>query len=86
MKPAKTRQIRPVPTQWAQMPCGEFYRDALSHHLQPTLAKLYGFHLLKIGSLSAEIATEACGISHQVNVGESGDKLQVIASDRKRHV
>lgn len=80
MKPAKTRQIRPVPTQWAQMPCGEFYRDALSHHLQPTLAKLYGFHLLKIGSLSAEIATEACGISHQVNVGESGDNLQVIAS------
>ncbi|KQN63019.1 MULTISPECIES: methyltransferase domain-containing protein [unclassified Erwinia] len=80
MKPAKTRQIRPVPTQWAQMPCGEFYRDALSHHLQPTLAKLYGFHLLKIGSLSAEIATDACGISHQVNVGESGDNLQVIAS------
>lgn len=80
MKPAKTRQIRPVPTQWAQMPCGEFYRDALSHHLQPALAKLYGFHLLKIGSLSAEIATDGCGISHQVNVGESGDNLQVIAS------
>ena len=58
MKPAKTRQIRPVPTQWAQMPCGEFYREALSHHLQPALAKLYGFHLLKIGSLSAEIATD----------------------------
>lgn len=80
MKPAKTRQIRPIPTRWAEMPCGELYRDALSHHLQPALAKLYGYHLLKIGSLSAGIETEGCAIAHQVNVGLSGDDLQVVAS------
>ncbi|ROR06738.1 class I SAM-dependent methyltransferase [Erwinia sp. JUb26] len=79
MKPAKTRQIRHVPDSWSQIPCGEFYRDALAHHLRPSLAKLYGFHLLKVGDLSAEIDTEACAISHQVNVGLKGDKLQVKA-------
>ncbi|MTD27254.1 class I SAM-dependent methyltransferase [Erwinia sorbitola] len=69
MKPAKTRQIRHVPESWSQIPCGEFYRDALSHHLRPSLGKLYGFHLLKIGNLSAEIDTASCAISHQVSVG-----------------
>lgn len=79
MKPAKTRQISRVPGSWSQMPCGEFYRDALSHHLRPSLAKLYGFHFLKVGDLSAEIDTESCAISHQVNVGLSGSTLQVKA-------
>lgn len=79
MKPAKTRHIRQVPDSWAEIPWGEFYRDALNKHLQPCLAKLYGFHLLKVGHLSAEIDTESCAISHQVNVGLSGEGLQVKA-------
>lgn len=79
MKPAKTRQIRHVPDSWSAIPWGEFYRDALTRHLQPCLAKMYGFHLLKVGSLSAEIDTEQCAISHQVNVGLSGENMQVKA-------
>ncbi len=63
------------------MPWGDYFRDALAQHLQPCLSKLYGFHLLKIGNLSAEIDTQACPVSHQVNVGRAGDAdaLQVIA-------
>lgn len=79
MKPAKTRHIRHVPHSWEEMPWGDYYRDALTRHLQPCLDRLYGFHLLKIGQLSAEIDTEHCAISHQVNVGLTGDNLQVIA-------
>lgn len=79
MKPAKTRHIRHVPRSWEEMPWGDYYRDALTRHLQPCLDRLYGFHLLKIGQLSAEIDTENCAISHQVNVGLTGDNLQVIA-------
>ncbi len=45
------------------MPWGEYYRESLERHMKPWLAKLYGFHLLKIGNLSAEINTEACAIS-----------------------
>ena len=47
------------------MPWGEYYRETLEQQMKPWLAKLYGFHLLKIGNLSAEINTEACAISHQ---------------------
>lgn len=79
MKSAKTRHIRQAPHSWSQIPWGEFYRDALIKHLQPCLGRMYGFHLLKLGQLSAEIDTESCAISHQVNVGLNGDNVQVIA-------
>lgn len=40
---------------------------------------MYGFHLLKIGNLSAEINTESCAISHQVCVSLNGSPVQVKA-------
>jgi hypothetical protein len=61
------------------MPWGEYYRESLERQMKPWLAKLYGFHLLKIGNLSAEINTEACAISHQVNVSLQGNPIQVKA-------
>ncbi len=79
MKPAKTRQILTAPHSWRDMPWGDYFRDALTQQLQPYLGKLYGFHMLKIGNLSAEINTEHCAISHQVNVGSEGELLQVLA-------
>jgi len=80
MKPAKTRQILNAPLSWRDMPWGDYFRDALTQQLQPYLGKLYGFHMLKLGNLSAEINTENCSISHQVNVGSEGELLQVLAN------
>ncbi|MBV8041298.1 class I SAM-dependent methyltransferase [Pluralibacter sp.] len=79
MKPARIPLTVTAPGHWAEMPWGEYYREALEQQLKPWLTKLYGFHLLKIGNLSAEINTEACAISHQVNVSLGGEPRQVIA-------
>ena len=79
MKPARIPQIVSAPEHWAQLPKGEYFRDALERQLKPWLAKMYGFHLLKIGNLSAEINTESCAISHQVNVSLAGQPIQVKA-------
>lgn len=79
MKPAHILQKLTSPQSWAELPWGEYYREALERQLQPWWAKLFGFHLLKIGNLSAELATEKCAISQQVNVGSEGEGLQVIA-------
>ncbi|AGB79573.1 class I SAM-dependent methyltransferase [Pseudocitrobacter corydidari] len=79
MKPARIPQTVAAPGHWAEMPWGEYYREALERQLKPWLTKLYGFHLLKIGNLSAEINTEACAISHQVNVSLTGNPIQVKA-------
>lgn len=80
MKPAKTRQILNAPRSWHDMPWGVYFRDALTQQLQPYLGKLYGFHMLKLGNLSAEINTDNCAISHQVSVGTEGEQLQVLAN------
>ncbi|AJJ61473.1 class I SAM-dependent methyltransferase [Yersinia aldovae] len=80
MKPAQTRQKINAPASWAELPWGEYYRAALEQQLQPWWPKFFGFHLLKIGHLSAEIASDTCAISHQVNVGEQGKNMQVLAS------
>ncbi|MDN0123434.1 class I SAM-dependent methyltransferase [Yersinia aleksiciae] len=80
MKPAQTRRKIDVPASWAELPWGEYYRTAIEQQLQPWWPKFFGFHLLKIGHLSAEIASDKCAISHQVNVGERGKNMQVFAS------
>lgn len=79
MKPARKSQTVAAPECWAAIPKGEYYREALEHQLKPWFAKMYGFHLLKIGNLSAEINSEACAISHQVNVSLQGSPMQVQA-------
>ncbi|MEX5412707.1 class I SAM-dependent methyltransferase [Atlantibacter hermannii] len=79
MKPARIPKTYQTPGHWAELPWGEYYRDALEYQMRPWLAKMFGFHLLKIGNLSAEINTESCAISHQVNVATHGEQLQVRA-------
>lgn len=79
MKPARTPRTFVAPASWDDLPKGAHYREALEKELKPWLAKMYGFHLLKIGNLSAEINVESCAISHQVNVSLAGDPAQVRA-------
>ncbi|PSN09188.1 class I SAM-dependent methyltransferase [Siccibacter turicensis] len=79
MKTARIPHKLVAPSRWDELPAGERYRLSLEQQLQPWLAKMYGFHLLKIGNMSAEINTEACAISHQVSVSLSGSPQQVRA-------
>ncbi|QCR35223.1 methyltransferase domain-containing protein [Nissabacter sp. SGAir0207] len=68
-----------LPRSWEEIPRGEAFRAALEQQLQPWWPKMYGYHLLKLGNLSAGIDSEKCPISHQVNVGLCGEGLQVLA-------
>lgn len=77
MKPARVPQTVVAPDCWGDLPWGELYRKALERQLNPWFTKMYGFHLLKIGNLSAEINCEACAVSHQVNVSAQGMPVQV---------
>ncbi len=71
MKPAQIRQNIETPASWAELPWGEYYRAALNSNCNPG-GQNFWFHLLKVGHLSAEIASDKCAIAHQVNVGEWG--------------
>lgn len=80
MKPAYIPRKIQSPQSWAELPWGEYYREALERQIQPWWSKIFGFHLLKVGCLSAEIASEKCAIAHQVNICEEGHNMQVVAS------
>ncbi len=55
-------------------------KEALERQLNPWFAKMYGFHLLKIGNLSAGNRIPAWrGLSHQVNVSSRGSPMRVLA-------
>lgn len=80
MKPARITGPLTAPMHWDELPWGNSSKLALELELKPWLEKIFGFHLLKIGNLSTEINTEACAISHQVNIAQQGTNLQVRAS------
>lgn len=80
MKPAQSYLKTHAPTSWSELPWGEYYRAAIEEAMQPWWSKFFGFHLLKIGHLSAEIASDQCSISHQVSAVEQGYNTQVLAS------
>lgn len=79
MKAASKSVKYPAPKHWSAMTSGPAYQTALNAQIQPWLSKMFGFHLLKIGNLSAELDTRECAIAHQVNVASSGENIQVIA-------
>ncbi|WP_216073685.1 hypothetical protein, partial [Acinetobacter baumannii] len=57
-----------MPSSWRNIPWGEYYRMAIELRLQNWWPKIYGFHMLKLGQLSAELDTKSSMVSHQVNV------------------
>ncbi|NHB95899.1 class I SAM-dependent methyltransferase [Photorhabdus stackebrandtii] len=79
MKSAHTTQNISPPASWSDLPWGEYYRAALEHQLQPWWQKIFGFHMLKVGNLSAEINSKECPIFNQINVGKEGKNMQVIS-------
>ncbi|HBO24254.1 MAG TPA: SAM-dependent methyltransferase [Providencia sp.] len=80
MKPARIEKQFQMPVSWSDIPFGEQYRQALENQLRPWWPKMFGFHLLKLGHLSAEIQTKECMIAHQFNVSNNDPRAQVIAS------
>ncbi|OTA20352.1 SAM-dependent methyltransferase [Xenorhabdus beddingii] len=78
MRSARSIKKITPPDSWVELPWGEYYRVALERQLEPWWSKIFGFHLLKIGNLSAEIDSRSCLVSHQVNVGSQGKNMDVI--------
>ncbi|CUX96978.1 class I SAM-dependent methyltransferase [Candidatus Hoaglandella endobia] len=79
MKPAQLHKVIVSPTSWDAIPKGTYYRQVLEQGLKKWWPKLFGFYLLKIGALSADLDTGDCAILHQINIGLEGKNLHVIA-------
>ncbi len=80
MKAARSGKPICMPSSWRNIPWGEYYRMAIELRLQNWWPKIYGFHMLKLGQLSAELDTKSSMVSHQVNVTTTTTNTDVMAS------
>jgi SAM-dependent methyltransferase len=71
LKPAISLQTEKVPTSWQDFPHGSYIQQEIEQRLTPWLPRVFGYHLLKMGPLSAQLDTSACCIKHQVNVAKT---------------
>jgi SAM-dependent methyltransferase len=67
MRSARTAVEPDYPTQWEQLSQGELARDELEKALEPIVERIFGYYLVKIGSLSSQINLPTCTIKNQFN-------------------
>ncbi len=78
MKPALDFRQPHYPSTWQALPNGEVIKKAIEQELSPWWPKFFGYHLVKLGALSREIAIPDCTINHKVSIGTIGTQANVI--------
>ncbi|MGX9417132.1 class I SAM-dependent methyltransferase [Vibrio sp. RC27] len=79
MEPARSKKALAKPHSWAQLKHGQWVQESIQHRLDEWCPKLFGYHMLKLGGLSCELASCTCNIQHQVNIDIENPLHTVIA-------
>lgn len=79
MKPARTLKHIEAPYSWSQVANGEWAVELLQSRLDEWSPKLFGYHMLKLGGLSCELASPHCNIQHQICIDKHNPLHNVIA-------
>ncbi|MCE2571609.1 class I SAM-dependent methyltransferase [Motilimonas eburnea] len=79
MRPAKTSRKVYDPQIWSDLPAGEWLQLQLQQRLDKWCPQLFGYHLIKLGQLSAQLNTCSCTIRHQVNISREHSSAGLIA-------
>lgn len=77
MQLARTEQQIAIPTSWSALPMGDWVAAELQERLDNWCPHLFGYHLLKIGALSAELSCGRSTIRHQIGVAPTGRLLDL---------
>lgn len=84
MKPALAFRQPQYPKSWDDLPNGPIILAAIDKVMQPWWQKFFGYHLLKVGSLSHEVSSEESQIKNQVSCisnADLSDKTREIQAD-----
>ena len=79
MKPALAFRQPNSPKSWSDLPNGDAILSAIETQLAPWWPKFFGYHLLKMGSLSSEISTKDCAIKNQFSITQKYDGGDIVA-------
>ncbi|MCE9684665.1 class I SAM-dependent methyltransferase [Shewanella sp. AS16] len=65
------------PQSWTALPNGAQLRQRVMACISPWWPKIFGYHLLKLGPLSAQLPSEGCSVAHQFSLfPDRGAQLQ----------
>ncbi len=79
MKPAYTTQKIEQPHSWQLLKHGDRISNSIQIRLDEWCPKLFGYHMLKLGGLSCEIASRMCNIQHQIHLDIKNSLHNVVA-------
>lgn len=79
MKPALSFLQGPKPLDWQDFPHGDYIRLGVERKIAQWLPRMFGYHMLKLGSLSGQLDTSKSSIKHQVCVAPFGAHVGVYA-------
>jgi SAM-dependent methyltransferase len=79
MKPALSFRHPDYPKSWQHLPNGELIVANINQTLAPWWPKFFGYHLLKIGALSAELDSAESPIKHQLTLSNQLENGDIIA-------
>lgn len=79
MKPALSEKGRQAPSDWRQFNQGDALAGAIATALEPWWQRIFGYYLLKLGDLSAQLDTSHCKVRHHITVGRHSKALMLQA-------
>ncbi len=85
MKPALQFLEGAQPQSWQAFARGDALQGEIETRLTPWLEKVFGYHFVKVGALSAQLNTDACCIRHQVNLVHSDADLMALEKGVENH-
>lgn len=81
-KPALVEHSISPPLDWDDMPFGLALKSLYEQQLQDIAQQCFGYHLIKLGSLSSQMALDSCQIKHQINhAAKLGNNSDVVSLD-----
>ncbi|PJC86550.1 SAM-dependent methyltransferase [Vibrio sp. HA2012] len=80
MKPARTSRKLEKPHSWQQLKKGQWVAESIQSRLDEWCPRLFGYHMLKLGGLSCELASCMCNIQHQVCL-DTRNSLRTVVAD-----
>jgi SAM-dependent methyltransferase len=79
VEPARSEKKLEKPHTWDQLKNGQWVKESIQTRLDEWWPKLFGYHMLKLGGLSCELASCNCNIQHQVHLDVENPLHTVIA-------
>ncbi|AXR07040.1 methyltransferase domain-containing protein [Salinimonas sediminis] len=67
MRSAQRKKVPRYPTDWSAFPGGDAIRLAVESVSDELSQRIFGYHMVKLGSLSSQISLSRCAVSHHIS-------------------